>query len=106
MIFAAAPSGHPRTLRLEGELDMATVPQLLTAAEPLLAADGDLTLELEDLTFVDSTGMRAFFRLASRLRNGRLVLVEPANSVRRVLELTGLDENPRILIEEGEGSGA
>jgi anti-sigma B factor antagonist len=99
MMFSVAPSDEPRSLRLGGELDMATAPHLLAAADPLVAEDGDLRLELEDLSFVDSTGLRAFATLASRLSRGRLVLVGPTNAVRRVLELTGLHEVPAIAIE-------
>lgn len=83
---------------------MATAPELMKAAEPLLADSGDLRLELADLTFVDSTGMRAFFTLASRLSSGRLVLADATSGVLRVLELTGLDEAPAIVIERSKVS--
>lgn len=106
MTFAVAPSGRPRSLRLEGELDMATAPQLMAAGEPLLDDEGDVRLELADLTFVDSTGMRAIFTLASRLSNGRLVLVDPSSAVLRVLELTGLGDVPEIVVEQSDGSEA
>lgn len=85
---------------------MATAPELITAAEPLLAEAGDIRLELADLTFVDSTGMQAFFTIASRLSNGRLVLADPTSGVLRVLELTGLDEAPAIVIERSKDSEA
>ena len=101
MTFNVVPSDEPRSLRLEGELDMATAPQLLAAVDPLVTDDGDLRLELEGLSFVDSTGLRAFVTLASRLTRGRLVLVSPTNAVLRVLELTGLHEVPAIAIETG-----
>lgn len=106
MTFSVAPSDEPRSLRLEGELDLATAPHLLAAAEPLIVGDGDMRLELEGLSFVDSTGLRAFATIASRLSRGRLVLVSPTNAVLRVLELTGLHEVPAIAIETDRGSEA
>jgi anti-anti-sigma factor len=106
MTFRVVPSDEPRSLRLEGELDMATAPQLLAAADPLVTHDGDLRLELEDLSFVDSTGLRAFATIASRLSRGRLVLVSPTKAVLRVLELTGLHEVSAIAVETGDGSQA
>ena len=78
---------------------MATVPQLMASAEPLASEDGDLRLELRELSFVDSTGLRAFVTLAARLPRGRLILVHPSNAVLRVLELTGLHDVRAIAIE-------
>jgi anti-sigma B factor antagonist len=106
MTFSVVPSDEPRSLRLEGELDMATAPQLLAAADPLVTQEGDLRLELEGLSFVDSTGLRAFATIASRLSRGRLVLVGPTNAVLRVLELTGLHEVSAIAVQTDGGSQA
>jgi anti-sigma B factor antagonist len=106
MTFRVVPSDEPRALRLEGELDMATAPQLLAAVDPLVAQDGDLRLELEGLSFVDSTGLRAFATIASRLSRGKLILISPTNAVRRVLELTGLHDVPAIAVETDSGSQA
>lgn len=105
MMFRVVPSDRPHTLRLDGELDMATAPDLLEAVEPFLRQHGDLLddlrLELELLSFADSTGLRAFFTIASRLQRGRLVLVDPSDTILRVLELTGLHEASGISIETG-----
>jgi anti-sigma B factor antagonist len=106
MTFRFVPSDEPRALWLEGELDMATAPQLLAAVDPLVAQDGDLRLELEGLSFVDSTGLRAFATIASRLSRGKLILISPTNAVRRVLELTGLHDVPAIAVETDSGSQA
>ncbi|MDZ5447519.1 STAS domain-containing protein, partial [Micromonospora sp. 4G57] len=59
----ARRAGGPACLRLAGELDMSTSPQL-NAAIDRLAADGEryLLIDLTELTFCDSTGIAAFIR--------------------------------------------
>ena len=84
--------------RLIGELDLATAPLLRDALAEVDESDG-LVLELDELTFMDSSGCHA---LTSYLRgapeNGRLVFVDPSPAVARTLELSGLANHPRIEI--------
>ena len=56
--FRVTP-GDDRTLRLAGELDMATVSLLRDALEGL-PAGGSTSLDLAELTFLDSSGLNAF----------------------------------------------
>ena len=64
-----------RTLRLVGDLDMATVPSLHAALQ-LLHGDGSITLDLEGLSFLDSSGLNEFARCARSLDgHGPLILV-------------------------------
>jgi anti-anti-sigma factor len=55
---------------------------------------GELHLDLSELTFVDSTGMKTLVSLHSRVESlgRRLVIVSPTRPVRRVLAVVGLDE--------------
>src|SRR4051794_4157814 len=46
--------------KLSGELDMASAPALSDALGPIVDECRRLTLDLEDLTFIDSSGIRAF----------------------------------------------
>jgi len=79
-------------LALEGELDLATA-WLLTAA--LERIDGDVVLDLHDLSFLDSHGLHLIFR---RAETHHLVLARPQPSIARLLELT---DSARILrVEE------
>ena len=55
-------------LHLIGELDMATVAQLKTAFETV-SGNGPVTLDLAELTFIDSTGLHAIMEFA-RSQNG------------------------------------
>jgi anti-sigma B factor antagonist len=80
-------------LVLEGELDAATAP---TFAEKLTAACSDkpagLLIDLTELTFADSSGVREFVRAAELCAaNGtELRLAGASEGVRRVFELTGV----------------
>lgn len=82
-------------VRLLGELDMSTAPQL---REELLrlASDGAtmVTVDLSELAFVDSTGLSVLITGLKRLRQqgGELTLRSPSPGTRRVLEITGLTE--------------
>lgn len=82
-------------LRLAGELDLSTAPQL-NAAIDRLADEGqrELLLDLSELTFCDSTGVAAFVRGDNRAsaEGGWLRLTGATGRVARVLQMTGLAE--------------
>ncbi|MEA2290457.1 MAG: hypothetical protein QOD55_2454 [Solirubrobacteraceae bacterium] len=79
---------------LRGELDLATAPEL----EELLEAridDGEVVVDLRDLEFMDSSGVRVL--VAAHARAGRagtrLILVRPArgSAVSKIIDVSGLD---------------
>ena len=85
--------GHT-ALRVTGDLDLETAPQLLAAIEPHLAGGSEsLLLDLSRLAFIDSSGLSALIRVNQRMTDaGReLTIVSPAPPVAKVLEITGLD---------------
>jgi anti-sigma B factor antagonist len=87
-----------RGLRLIGELDIATVPSL-TEALASLSGDGPVTLDLSELTFMDSSGIHAILQFASSLDGeGPLTLAHPSENVSRLLEIVALDTHPGIRI--------
>jgi anti-sigma B factor antagonist len=104
------------TIALRGELDMATAPIL---ADNLAPFEGNgvstIVLDLQDLTFIDSSGLLAFLEARRRaMSNGhRLLLSEPSPVARRLIELTGtqslLDEQESLIapreIVERDGAG-
>jgi anti-anti-sigma factor len=78
---------------LRGELDLASAEQ---ADETLQAAEAQgamLVLDLSQLTFMDSTGLRLILRAVRRCReNGRrLKLISAPPPVQRVFTLTGME---------------
>jgi anti-anti-sigma factor len=90
--FIVAPVG-PNTFFLGGELDMETAPALEQAVLPSAEAGGPIVLDLSAVSFVDSTGLRAFLRIAQALGDrGCVILHAPRERVRRVLDLVRIGD--------------
>jgi anti-sigma B factor antagonist len=92
---AAADSAEGAiVIRLHGELDMATAPGLGRAMDTALdAKPSNLTLELGELTFLDSTGIRVLITACRRAgsQGCAFVLRSPRRPVLKALTLTGVD---------------
>jgi len=92
------PTLHIRVLRgrgtpivvLVGEVDLVDVERL---DDCLASLSGTVIVDLNAVTFLGSTGLRAFVTAQKRLQadGGKLLLRSPKDHVRRVLEITGLD---------------
>jgi len=80
------------TVRLHGELDVATVRSISEAIEASLV-DGPLRLviDLKEVSFMDSSGIALLVQLANRVE--RVQVRDPSANVRRVFELTGLAQH-------------
>ena len=84
-------SGEDHTLVLSGELDVAVAQQLETAI--ISCADAAaLTLDLSQLSFMDSTGLRVILLADSLCKARRIVfaLVPGPRQVQRIFEMAGL----------------
>ena len=80
-----------RVVAPSGEIDAATCAQL---AEQLTAPPGSrLVVDLDQVTFLDSSGLGTLHRARQRALEvgGDLVVTRPTPFVFRVLEITGLD---------------
>ncbi len=96
----------PTSLRISGEVDLANAEDLAAAFEGLENADRDVELDLEGLTFIDSTGIRQLILLARRLPAGRsLVIRSPTAAVRRTFEIAGIPDVPQVSLADDDGSG-
>jgi anti-sigma B factor antagonist len=83
-------------VRVIGELDAATSPRLRDELSDLIAAGIDrVVLDLRALAFVDSFGLGVIVSAKKRLSqvgNSLCLVAEPGQTtVRRLLEITGLD---------------
>jgi anti-anti-sigma factor len=98
--FSVEPVQRERdsVLVLAGEFDLTGVAEFDDAAASIVPI-GSLVLDLRDLSFLDSSGLRAFMGLHRRgLEEGwSLVLAAPQPQVARVLEITGLDDRLTIV---------
>jgi anti-anti-sigma factor len=78
-----------------GELDAATAPELADVLDPLVSQPAaSVVVNLADVSFMDSSGLRALIRSANAAKEagGSLVLARASASVTRLLEVTGLIE--------------
>jgi anti-anti-sigma factor len=85
--------GGRAIVTLAGELDMASVELLQQALdEETLAAEPMLVLDLEQLQFIDSTGLRIILRALERCRaRGQDFAITPGSAqVQRLLSITGV----------------
>ena len=78
-----------RLIVLSGEIDLAVVDELRL----LLAADGNVVVDLSAVTFIDSSGIAALLAAHRRQQtSGHSLWVQGAHGpVSRVLEITGTD---------------
>ena len=84
-------SGAPREFRLSGELDLATVDGAADELASAVVEDGDLSLDLASVSFIDSSGIRLLLQIYRTLEGrGRLILVSPQGQVADLLRLMGL----------------
>lgn len=82
---------EPRGVIAVGVVDSHTANDLARAIDDLGVTD-DVTLDLDGIEFIDSSGLRVIVNSHQRLDDGgrHLILRSPSASVRRLLELTGL----------------
>jgi anti-anti-sigma factor len=96
-------TGSGTTIKLAGELDSATCGDLVECFEQLLAgAPGEIAVDLGEVTFIDSAGLRAIIvieRTAGE-RDIELTIRSPTGPVAELLQLTGIREHvalsPRV----------
>ncbi len=75
-----------------GELDAHGAPDLAEALSGVDAA-ADVVLDLGELTFMDSSGLRVIISTNGKLSSGggSLVLRRPGRTVQRILSISGLE---------------
>jgi anti-anti-sigma factor len=93
---------HGVHVTLTGELDISTAQRL---EDDLRRAEAErpelIVLDLQQLTFMDSTGLRLLIMadIRARQEGRRLVIVQGNEMVQRVMRLTRLDERLDIVAD-------
>ena len=100
-IFETTADGR-RVIAPRGELDLATAAQL----ERRLAGTIDTELDLSELSFIDSTGIRVLVGTAQRAQAEawEFTVRNPQPGVLRVLKLVALEQ--QLGLESQDGSAA
>jgi anti-anti-sigma factor len=87
-------------LGLHGELDLASAPLLEEEIERVASAtSGSVVLDLQELQFIDSTGLRIILSAHERAkeRGQQFALTHGSEQVQRLLSITGVGEHLRMI---------
>jgi anti-anti-sigma factor len=92
--------GGVTVLTIRGELDLSTAPQLERSLDAASAPEEPaILIDLSECEFIDSTGVALIINAWQRVDreagegSGRLVLCCPNSQVRRLLEITGVENS-------------
>jgi len=91
-------SSHAWSVVVRGEIDMQTAAQLEEVLDRVIEDGARLVaLDLKQVDFVDSSGLRVILAVSAKLRavEGSLFLEGASPTVLQVLEVTGLIEHLR-----------
>jgi anti-sigma B factor antagonist len=95
LILDVRHDGETAILRLQGDLDVATAPELAELCHSVHARGAkQVVIDLTETTFLDSAGLRALVG-AQRLFGGEganVRLTHPSEAVIRLLDITGLTD--------------
>src|SRR5262245_20895402 len=82
-----------------GESELATAGEVYAVTEHARAEANQVYLDLREVTFIDSAGVRLVVESARTLQaqGGELVVVRGGPEVRRIFDLVGLDGHVRVV---------
>jgi anti-anti-sigma factor len=95
-------------VRLEGDLDLHSNAEVRSTVEPLLEdRDGEVFLDLQGVTFLDSSGLGALVGLQKRANrtHSRMTLCGLSPQLERIFEVTNLRDAFTILPEVPSDAG-
>ena len=89
---ALTVQGHT-VLAVSGEIDISTATVLRKAIDTMIQ-DGThrLIVDLENVGFMDSSGLNTLISVIRRLGPGSLLVVASQHHIRRVFSLSGIDQ--------------
>ncbi len=82
--------GSALTVQLVGRLDAVTAFELDKDSQTTLNSVTDLTVDLADLEYISSAGLRTLLKIQRRMdKQGAMKIVNVRENVREVLDMTG-----------------
>jgi anti-anti-sigma factor len=88
---------------VRGELDLATAPDLEEVVSERMDAGQEVVLDLRELEFMDSSGLRVLVVAHARAADGgpRFAVVRPpeGSAVAKILSIAGVDQELELLDE-------
>ena len=90
MTITKKTEGNALTITLEGRLDTSTAPELEAELGASLDGITDLTLDLDQLLYLSSAGLRVILGAQKRMnKQGTMKVVHVADAIMEVFEITG-----------------
>lgn len=98
MLVREYEAGGVSVLQISGRLDAATVVEVDGRLVAASALNRPLVIDLAELTYISSVGLRILLQAAKRAQSAKLAfaLAAPQPPVRDVFRITGLDSLLRI----------
>lgn len=102
MEIRSVDKGDQVTLHVKGEIEVYSLPEFSRMAEAQLGGPKELILDLDELEYIDSSGLGFLVTLHERMeRQGqKLQLLNMRSHVARVFKITRLDQILDIGAEE------
>ncbi len=107
MAQETSSSKDPEVVALDGEIDLHESPMLLEKLNPLIARKlPRIHLDLSRVSYIDSSGLAAFIDAMQRIQayGGEFALVATRESVRRIFEISRLDQVFKLLPAAAQGA--
>ena len=90
MTITTTRNGSALTLQLEGRLDTTTSPQLEAELSASLNGVTQLTLDLQQLAYLSSAGLRVILGAQKRMnKQGQMIVRHVNETIMEVFEVTG-----------------
>jgi anti-sigma B factor antagonist len=104
--WSVTRTGHEVTVALVGEVDLGSASALAEALNPVIGANPfSVIIDLEQLSFLDSSGIRCLVNAAKDASavGSHLVVQRPTPMILRALQICGVDE---LLLHGGSSENA
>jgi anti-anti-sigma factor len=88
-------------VRVSGQVDLSNADRFREAVMAGARGATELTLDLEDCTYMGSEGIGVLIEAVKELGDGRLVLKSPSGILLKVLDIAGLSKLPNVDISPG-----
>jgi anti-sigma B factor antagonist len=94
MIASKQLDGSSLTIALEGRIDTLTAPQLETELTPLLEGVTALVLDIAQVAYISSAGLRVLLTTHKKMLSagGSLTIANAVPAVREVFDITGFSD--------------
>lgn len=94
MIVSKKQEGSKLTVELEGRIDTLTAPQLETELAPLLDGVSALVIDLAQVAYISSAGLRVLLSTHKKMisAGGSLTIANAVSAVREVFDITGFSD--------------